>query len=415
MSLVSKGDPTSEAEPKPGSPEDPFRLGWRYVQRTLADGEVEYDQIPLTLEDLLFPEEYDHAMNHPAHAEDCFYLYGCLKILMAEIPRSLVLVDCRVDFDIPGVRPLGPDVAVFLDAPEGWSAATLYVGQFDVRPVLVVEVTSPDTRPQDFDRKMDFYDRGRVPCYVIVDSEYHQGVRHNVRLVGFRHAPDGYEPIPLDDQGRLFVEPLNLWLTIEDDRVRLINGQDGRLIDTPVDLYRTREIAQAEAQTAKVEAEIANAQAQTAQAKVQTLEAEVQIANAQAQTAQAKVQTLEAEVQIARAETQTAQAKVQTAQAEARAARAEARTAQAETQTAQAEARAARAEARTAQVKVEIAEARVEIAQVKVEIAEVRAKTESDARLAAEVRAKTESDARLGVEAQLAALQAELRRLKGEG
>ena len=401
MSLVSKGDPTSEAEPKPGSPEDPFRLGWRYVQRTLADGEVEYDQIPLTLEDLLFPEEYDHAMNHPAHAEDCFYLYGCLKILMAEVPRSLVLVACRVDFDIPGVRPLGPDVAVFLDAPEGWSAATLYVGQFDVRPVLVVEVTSPDTRPQDFDRKMDFYDRGRVPCYVIVDSEYHQGVRHNVRLVGFRHAPDGYEPIPLDDQGRLFVEPLNLWLTIEDDRVRLINGQDGRLIDTPVDLYRTREIAQAEAQTAKVEAEIANAQAQTAQAKVQTLEAEVQIARAETQTAQAKVQTAQAEVETARAKAQTAQAETQTAQAEARAARAEARTAQAETQTAQAEARAARAEARTAQVKVEIAEARVEIAQVKVEIAEVRA--------------KTESDARLGVEAQLAALQAELRRLKGEG
>ena len=74
MSLVEKPSVTSEASLDPESGldlNDPFRPGWRYVKRTLPDGEEEFDQIPLTLEDLLFPEENDQTMFHPDHWDDC--------------------------------------------------------------------------------------------------------------------------------------------------------------------------------------------------------------------------------------------------------------------------------------------------------------------------------------------------------
>ena len=69
MSLADQTEPTLEEELGPELARDPFRLGWRFVERTRADGTVVTDQVPLTLDDLLFPQENDHPMQHPAHVE----------------------------------------------------------------------------------------------------------------------------------------------------------------------------------------------------------------------------------------------------------------------------------------------------------------------------------------------------------
>jgi len=41
--------------PFSGEADDPWRYGWRYRPRTLPDGKVEIVQIPLSLDDLLYP------------------------------------------------------------------------------------------------------------------------------------------------------------------------------------------------------------------------------------------------------------------------------------------------------------------------------------------------------------------------
>ncbi len=46
------------SKPVPGD-DDPFRYGWRDILRSRADGTTFWDQIPLTLEDVLFPEMGD--------------------------------------------------------------------------------------------------------------------------------------------------------------------------------------------------------------------------------------------------------------------------------------------------------------------------------------------------------------------
>ena len=233
--------------PTPGSEADPFRYGWRYVPAKQADGRVELEQIPLTLEDLLFPEEGDFAVQFPSHVNDCFSLKTVFDMRLAGDPEAVVLTDCRVDWNLPGVRPLGPDIAVFLGVPRDFDRGTLGLVEDAARPVLVVEVTSPDTRKNDFGIKKDFYHRAGVPLYVIVDARPGPKGRR-VKLHGFRHAPEGYDPLPLDDQGRLWIEPLGLWLAIADGRVVCIDGATGEPIGNAIEQARARADAEARAE-----------------------------------------------------------------------------------------------------------------------------------------------------------------------
>lgn len=265
--------------------DDPFRYGWRGVPRALpgADGEVAYDMVPLTLDDLLFPEETDHQMHTPQHGADVRHLFLCFEALLADVPRSRVVEDCRVDFNVPDVKPLGPDVAVFLGVREDWGAATLRVGDLGARPLVVVEVSSPETRSNDFDLKPDYYYRANVACYVIVDSRYRGEERYDVRLIGFRHTPEGYEPIPLDDRGRLRVEPLNCWLEVEGTQVACVDGRTGRRIEGFQGQIRARQAAEERAATAEqraaAEAEArGRADARAAASEAARLDAEAQMA-----------------------------------------------------------------------------------------------------------------------------------------
>src|SRR5688572_4405159 len=67
---------------------DPFRYGWRFVYRKRPDGTLEEEQVPLTLEDLLFPEEGDFVVQTVGHIEDCFYLMDVLKARLADDPSA---------------------------------------------------------------------------------------------------------------------------------------------------------------------------------------------------------------------------------------------------------------------------------------------------------------------------------------
>ena len=81
----------------------------------------------------------------------------------------MVLSDCQVDFNIPGVKPLCPDDAVFLGVRRRIAWSSFNVAEEGARPVLVAEVTSPETRSNDLGIKVDYYHRAGVPWYVIAD------------------------------------------------------------------------------------------------------------------------------------------------------------------------------------------------------------------------------------------------------
>ena len=258
----------------PGPEADPFRNGWRYVAVTQPDGKVEVETVPLTEQDLLFPREGDENMHYPSHEEDRQRLMDVFRARVGDDPRSKVIGDCCVRFDVPGLAPLGPDIAVFLNLPKDWDGGTVEVAATGARPVLVVEITSADTRKNDLGIKKSYYHRAGVPLYLIVDGR--QGPKgRRVKLLGFRHDPEGYTPLPLDDQDRLWVEPMNLWLAVADRRVVCIDGATGEPIGDYSQESRAR--AEAEARSAEAEARSAEAEARSAEAEARNRELEARM------------------------------------------------------------------------------------------------------------------------------------------
>ena len=172
MSMIQDPRPTTTVEPEA----DPFRYGWRYVKVTRPDGTMDFDQVPLTLEDTLYPQEEDFIVTSYGHHSDCHYLSSVLGARLVGDPSAVVLSDCRVAF-VPELRPVGPDVAVFLGVRQVRDWGTFDAVQEGARPVLVIEVTSPETRSNDVGIKVAYYHQAGVPLYVIVDAREVGGQR----------------------------------------------------------------------------------------------------------------------------------------------------------------------------------------------------------------------------------------------
>jgi hypothetical protein len=210
MSTVS--DRTTAKPPGPADGPDPFRYGWRYVRITRPDGTQDLDRTPLTLEDVLHPEVGDIIVQSDPHDSDRAYLKAVSKARLEGDRAAAVLSDCQVDFNIRGVKPLCPDLAVFLGVRRQTAWSIFDVAAEGARPALVGEVTSPETRTNDIGIKVDHYRRARVPWYVIADVTMEQGDQRRIELILYRLLGRRYRREPADERGRVWLEPLNLWL-----------------------------------------------------------------------------------------------------------------------------------------------------------------------------------------------------------
>ncbi len=211
--------------PKPGEENDPYRFGWRYVRRELADGSEVYDQVPLSWEDLLYPEEEDFVVESPTHRRDYDYCHDALETLYRDDGSVVVLGNCRIDFAAAGVRPLGPDVVVLFGVHQWLRQATFEVAVEGGWPVVVIEVPSPSTRSHDLANKPDLYNRAGVEKYVIVDRGW-QGT-DPPRLIGYQRGPQGWLHLPTDARGWLDLSPVSVFLGLEGDRAWLYHAATG--------------------------------------------------------------------------------------------------------------------------------------------------------------------------------------------
>jgi Uma2 family endonuclease len=156
----------------------------------------------------------DFVANRVLHNDDAIYLKCVFKTRLERDPESVVLSRCRVDWNLRGVRPLAPDIAVFAGVKRRKNWATLDVAAEGARPVLVVEVRSAHTRTNDVDVKPDYYLRAGVPLFVIADVLEESDEARRLELVGYRFTLDGYQRIAPNAQGWIWLDPLDLWLGI---------------------------------------------------------------------------------------------------------------------------------------------------------------------------------------------------------
>jgi Uma2 family endonuclease len=219
------------------------------VRRRLPDGSEVVDQVPLSWEDVLYPEEDDFVVQKPPHLRDFFYCHSALETFYADRPDVVVLGDCRVDWGVEGIRPLGPDVLVLFDVREWRQAGTFRIAEEGGRPVLVLEIASPSTWKHDLESKPDLYYRAGVQRYAIVDRG--PDGDDPPRLLGYQRGPQGWLELSLDAQGRLDLAPVPLLLGLEGDRPRLYDPATAQMLPDRTEL--TQALAEAEEARGKAE------------------------------------------------------------------------------------------------------------------------------------------------------------------
>jgi hypothetical protein len=250
-----------------------YQYGWRYVERELPTGGITWEQVPLTLEDVLHPQEGDQVTHADLHQRICVYLYWIFLARLTAIEGAIVLRGVRVDWGAPDVKPHGPDLAVFFGVREQKNWSTFYVAEEGAQPVLVVEVTSPETRGTDIVNKLDEYDLAGVPLYVIVDIVERRGLSRP-RLFGYRQTEGAYTAFAPDERGWLWLEPLRCWLAIEGENV-VCYDETGQPLGDYLAVLAERDEAQAERDEAQARvAEESQARA-AAEERVRALEEEL--------------------------------------------------------------------------------------------------------------------------------------------
>ena len=242
------------------------------------DGTESLKQVPLTLEDVLFPRTGDFIAQTDGHGNDRHYLKPVFKARLSGEPTAAVISGCRVNWNLPGVEPLGPDIAVFFGVRRHDDWATFDVAAEGARPVLVVEITSPETRQNDIGPKFAFYQQARVPLYLIADATG-RGRARRLKLIGYRYSRGRYRTIKPDAQGRIPLEPLRLSVGITRDarggyeRLACFDLDTGKELGDYTAVVEALAASQAEAQAAQRQARAAKRKAHS-EAKLRRLRGE---------------------------------------------------------------------------------------------------------------------------------------------
>ena len=225
---------------EPVDPNDRFAYGWRYVRKILPDGSETRVQVPLTLEDILHPQEEDFRLQNDRHTQDLLYLRGVLQARLAEKMGAFVLSDCRVAWNAEGTYGHGPDIAVIFKVRKYGEWGTFNVVDEGTRPALIIEVTSPSTRSTDLVDKRREYAAEEVPHYVIADIRTRGGVRsiifHDYRLPA---SSETYAEQPIGESGRIWLPEVGLSLGVESGSLALYEP-DGERKGTYVEVERGR-------------------------------------------------------------------------------------------------------------------------------------------------------------------------------
>jgi Uma2 family endonuclease len=193
--------------------EDPFFYGWRWV------GD---EQVALTEDDLLDPQEGDHVSEHTLHQWVVRKLCEILEELFVARRRLDVFVggNLKMLWRDPRIQRVAPDVVVIPGVEDPRTGRK----SFDERkegahPIFVLEVTSEATAATDVSKKPRVYQRAGVAEYFVVDTLVTPWALAGRRL----HPATGqYREIRLDGEGRLVAESLEVAFAI---------GADGKSVD----------------------------------------------------------------------------------------------------------------------------------------------------------------------------------------
>lgn len=245
--------------------EDPFFYGHRWVEVEDERGKRR-EQVPLTREDLLDPQEGDYVSNHSWHGEITAMLATILRALFTSRGRQDIRVgdDLKMLWKDKTISRVAPDICVIPNVQDTQRGIPSFnEGKEGTKPIFVLEVTSDATEETDKGDKIRVYQKAEVSEYVILDrEEWEKGKEgtgkedKKLTLTGYRLHPETkrYRKIRPGKEG-LFLETLDLHLSVGDDGRRLV------LIDALTG-ERLRDLTEVTAAASEAEAKLREAEAE---------------------------------------------------------------------------------------------------------------------------------------------------------
>jgi Uma2 family endonuclease len=221
------------------------------VRRVINQEEI-WERLPLTREDVKHPQLGDTIVHKEYHERFSTYLYDVLALQLADDPQAVVLHDVGVYWEDKELGHHAPDIAVIFNVQTRKEWSYFKVVEEGSKPSLIIEVTSLNNRSMDLVDKLDEYEQAGVPYYVVVDT-YRYQKKLTRRLLGYRLAENGhYEILSPDEQQRLWLEAVGLWIAFRDNAL-VCYDQSGQAIANYTGVVAQRDEARREAQKAKAE------------------------------------------------------------------------------------------------------------------------------------------------------------------
>lgn len=215
---------------------DEFFYGYRYVC-SVQHGKDVWDQVPLTLDDVLYPQMDDKMMQSWEHSEFGTLLYEVIRHYAMHQPGMHVLWDVGMDWRVAGARNPVPDILVLIGI---WKKPIREYGVYDRAkyggtPALAVELTPHSTRYLDVNTddsersKCIIYERLGVLYYVVIDT-IKQGANDTPPFWGYELVQGAYQRRQPDQHGRLWIPSVGVFLGTYEQSLAWFDTDGTRLL-----------------------------------------------------------------------------------------------------------------------------------------------------------------------------------------
>ena len=276
---------------------DLAECGWRFETVVQADGSREQVQVPLTPEEFLHPQEDYYLPNSTFHDRISGDAKDMLERRYEQRADVGVFRDLLMLWDDKTLKDCCPDVAVVLGLRDkDRNRPRFIVAEEGVRPAFVIEVVSPRYRRQDRETKVVYYAQAQVQEYAIVDRRTYRGQQLE-EVVGYRLQAGHYQPITPDDEGRVYFETINVWMSLQDGQLVMEDAETGERLKTSREL--AAELEQTEQRATQADQRAAQAEQQAAEAIHQAEQSDQRAIQAEQQAAEAIDQADQAEQRAA--------------------------------------------------------------------------------------------------------------------
>ena len=196
---------------------DRFYYGYRRTVTQDVTGQPSYEDAALTAHDFLNPQPNDHLPQGAQHDADVNELFQILQYHQRNNLLISVLRSVKLKWGIAGLSQPVADIVVITNLVEPQSHRTvLDVAKEGITPSCIIEVTAPRFAHADLLQKTHIYEQAGIPEYIVLDSGLRPENENQVaavcyRVLGYELVDGKYEPMALDNEGRLYSAVNRAW------------------------------------------------------------------------------------------------------------------------------------------------------------------------------------------------------------